>query len=880
MNQNIFKIVISLLVCLILFPGVLFSREIDGHNPEYVTQQILIRFTTDTSDSRKNEIREDVGAELIKIVKSIHIELWQLPDGITTDEVIDYLNSLSEIEYLEPNYLYKPQMLPNDPYFNQLWYLKNTGQEVNGLAGLAGADISASAAWDIETGCHDIVIAVIDSGVAFDHPDLRNNVWTNISEIPGNNVDDDHNGYVDDLHGWDFVNDDNNPSDYSRDVYCNGHGTHVAGIIAAEGNNNIGVCGVMWHAQVMPLQIFDIYNQSSFIASVIQSINIISAIEYAVENGARIINCSFGGASYSQSQYDILKYANQHGVLVVCAAGNDDSNTDTDPQYPSCYDLPNIISVAATDQSGNLASYSNYGLKSVDVAAPGGSGVRGNIYSTVPPERITLFYDDFESTNDKWLTNGVYENWSVDYDFYWSNYLQDSVGDYHTDEDSKVWTKYSVNATNCRGVVIEYDLSYALENNYDFLNTEISWDDNNYFSIQEYTGLSGRWLHQTLWYNELNLGSFYLRFHLTTDYMYNYDGIMIDDVKITGIPWIFKGDEYDYKSGTSMAAPVVCGIAGLIWSLKPYLTHLEVKNCILNSVDKIPALEGIVKAGGQVNAKHALSFCLHSDFIIDFNGNGIHDTALFSPANHKWYIKDQSTPTYGTGDCIPVPGDYNGNGATDLAVIDLTRPDNRAKWYLDGIGVFIYGLQDWIPVPGDYDGDGTTDAALFDPDTGKWYIRNQGVIIYGAGAIPVPADYDGDGTTDIAVYNPDSHKWYIKDVGIFTYGMADCIPVPADYDGDGVTDLAVIDTSRPDGMAKWYIRDLAVFIYGAVADTIPVPGDYDGDGDADPCLFYQDSGKWYCRQVGVWTYGNGDMIPLASNLATRYAMAGEDDKVW
>jgi hypothetical protein len=259
--------------------------------------------------------------------------------------------------------------------------------------------------------------------------------------------------------------------------------------------------------------------------------------------------------------------------------------------------------------------------------------------------------------------------------------------------------------------------------------------------------------------------------------------------------------------------------------------------------------------------------------LIDFNGDTTHDIALFHPAEHKWFIREQTTSTYGTTECIPVPGNYDGDGDTDLAVVDLTRGDGMAKWYLDGSGVFIYGLKTWIPVPGDYDGDGDTDAALFNPDTGKWYVRNQFVTTYGTGGIPVPGDYDGDGTTDIAVFNPTDHKWYIKDIGIFTYGMADCIPVPGDYDGDGDTDLAVIDTSRPDGMAKWYIRNQAVFIYGAVADTIPVPGDYDGDGDTDPCLFYQNTGKWYCRQVGVWTYGSDSMIPLASNLATRYAIS-------
>jgi len=606
--KYIYSLLILMLWLLISPIGFLQAAENDkGVSSNYVAHQILVRFTAETPEGRKNEIRQAVNAELIKIVKSIRVELWQLPDDLTTDETMDYLHSLPEVEYVEPNFLYKQQALPNDPLFGKLWFLHNTGQLVNGLVGAAGADISAPAAWQIETGNRNMVIAVIDSGVAFDHPDLINNIWINTGEIPGNQFDDDDNGYVDDIHGWDFVNNDNNPSDYSTDLYGNGHGTHVAGIIAAEGNNNLGICGVMWHAQIMPLQIFDIYQKNSFYDNLIKLSNILDAIEYAVDNGARIINCSFGSHSYSQFQYDIIAYAHQHGVLVVCAAGNDGTDTDVNFHYPSCYNLPNIISVAATDETDNLASYSNFGIESVDIAAPGGSGIRGNIYSTVPPERITLFYDDLESISyDKWLTSGLYENWSVGYNSYWGSYLQDSSGNYHENENSTVWTRNPIDAANCRGLFFEYEINYELETGYDFLNTEISLDGTSYFPIKEYTGFSNGWLTQMFWCNETDLGLFYLRFHLKTDYLYNYDGAMIDSVKVTAIPWVFTGNEYDFKSGTSMAAPVVSGIAGLVWSLNPSLTHLEVKSCLMDSVDQVDSLAGLIKTGGRVNAVSAL----------------------------------------------------------------------------------------------------------------------------------------------------------------------------------------------------------------------------------------------------------------------------------
>ena len=578
---------------------------------QYIPHEVLVKFKPGIDDKQKKLVREEYSADLIQTVDSINLEQWRLPEEQTTEDIVELLKICPDISHAEPNYLYTPQKIPNDPEFSKLWFLQNTGQIIRESSGTPGADISGTKAWDMETGNPDLVIAVIDSGVAFEHPDLIDNVWINNDEIPDNGLDDDNNGYIDDKYGWDFVNKDNNPSDYSKDLSGDGHGTHVAGIIAARGNNSIGTVGVMWQAKIMALQIFDIYETTSFIDAVIQNINIISAIEYAVNNGAKIINCSFGGPSDSQFQYDAYEYANSKGVLVVVAAGNENANNDFSPIYPSNYNLPNIISVAATDEFDNLASYSNYGKNTVDVAAPGGDN-SFNIYRTTPPARETLFFEDFESGDDNWKKDSVYENWSLIYDpLFESTVMRDSVNNYHDNENSYIQTLTPINAENYRGLHIQFISSFRLEQDFDLLIVEGS-DDGINFSVGSpvtgsISGFSNGIERLMSWGSETEIGrSFYLRFRLQSDESRNYDGAAIDDIKLTGIHWVFTGNEYDYKSGTSMAAPVVSGIAGLVWSYKPSLTHIEVKNAILNSVDKLPGLNGKILTSGRVNAANAL----------------------------------------------------------------------------------------------------------------------------------------------------------------------------------------------------------------------------------------------------------------------------------
>ena len=275
----------------------------------------------------------------------------------------------------------------SEPAWDELWGLENTGQEIYqgepGTAGTPDADIDARQALAITTGDPGTVVAVIDDGVDFTHPDLAARAWTNPGESGAgretNGVDDDGNGYIDDVHGWDFCHDDNTVHDFGDD----GHGTHVAGTIAAS-LNGVGVVGVAPSVSIMALK----FISSETIECGLDS-QAIAAIEYAKSFGVHIVNASWGGRGALNSAPELYDAIKTSGMLFVAAAGNDSDNNDTDPfpSLPASFDLPNILSVAAIDNSGGLASFSNYGKKTVDIAAPG-----EGILSALPAGTIPGLY--------------------------------------------------------------------------------------------------------------------------------------------------------------------------------------------------------------------------------------------------------------------------------------------------------------------------------------------------------------------------------------------------------------------------------------------------------------------------------------------------------
>ena len=328
----------------------------------FVPDRLMVKFVPGVDDASRLAIHARYGGRVLKNFRlDGDLQLIGLPEGSDLEALMTQYRSFSEIRYIEPDFLYSISVLPNDSRFGDLWGMHNVGQS----GGLVDFDIDAPEGWDINTDASNVVIGSIDTGVDENHEDLAANMWSNPGEIPGNGVDDDANGYLDDVDGWDFLGNDAIAQDDHN------HGSHTMGTAAGVGSNGVGVAGVAWSARIMRLKIC---NQSgSCIGSAA-----VEATDYATENGARLTSNSWGGGGYSQAMQDAIDRADAAGVLYIAAAGNNGRNIDSSPFYPASYDSPNVVSVANVTRFGSRSSSSNYGAVSVDLGAPG-----TDIWSTV-----------------------------------------------------------------------------------------------------------------------------------------------------------------------------------------------------------------------------------------------------------------------------------------------------------------------------------------------------------------------------------------------------------------------------------------------------------------------------------------------------------------
>jgi thermitase len=369
------SLVVTLSIIVLVGSGLSAQRALSEPEPEgpqpgssestFAAGQILVKVEDDAPADALASLNHRNDASTKEKIPDTRVRVVDLPDDLSVTEAVGRYEASPNVEYAEPDYLLYPQATPNDPDYLKMYNLDNRGQ----YDGTFDADIDAPEAWKVTKGSADTVVAIIDTGIDIRHPDLNDNIWTNPDEVPGNGEDDDRNGYVDDVHGWDFVNEDASVFDGPGD----GHGTHVAGTIAAEGNNGVGVTGINWQVEIMPLKFLGAGGRVS---------DAVEALNYAVAEGAKISNNSYGyydncSGCYAQTLRDAIERADEEaGHLFVAAAGNGGGDYAL---YPASYESPNIISVAATNQKDTLASFSNYGSASVDLGAPGTS-----ILSTYP----------------------------------------------------------------------------------------------------------------------------------------------------------------------------------------------------------------------------------------------------------------------------------------------------------------------------------------------------------------------------------------------------------------------------------------------------------------------------------------------------------------
>jgi subtilisin family serine protease len=578
------------------------------------------------SEGQRYSVHNLVGAASVRKTGIDEFDRVKLPPGVSVQEAIRTYQANPDVEYAEPNYIVKTVAIPNDAKFSQQWGLHNTGQTVNGVTGSAGADIDAPDAWNVAQGSASVIVAVIDTGIDNNHPDLSGNV----------------------LPGYNFVDGNNHTTD------LNGHGTHVSGILGAAGNNSIGVAGINWSVKILPLKVLDQNGEGT-------EADVMTAVAYAASNNARVVNMSFAFTPESPSDGKPLRstIASHPNILFVAAAGNENTNDDITPSYPASFDLSNVISVAASDQNDNLAGFSNYGPTSVDVAAPG-----TNILSTIPSFSTGTTYSgeynvvylsySFGCISDANSRHAVMQS-ALNFENISSGdkilLVDDDGGDtfetYYTEAlQSLGFTPdiYTV-PLNSDGpplnILNQYKLVIWLTGG-EYWNTLTATDQ---IELQSYLDSGGRlfisgqdigydigsssfyqnYLHAT-YVTDDALGSSYTGLNnfsglfvtfpeICRDSMNDQYLISVDAVNPSGAGslsafYIDYDDAYQFLYGTSMSTPAVAGIGALLLSLHNDFTADQVKETILGSVDILPSLQGKVLTGGRVNAYRTLSALL------------------------------------------------------------------------------------------------------------------------------------------------------------------------------------------------------------------------------------------------------------------------------
>lgn len=518
----------------------------------YAEAQIIVKYKTGVSSMSAARANARIGASTVKRFRSMPgVEAVRLTSGLTVEQAIERFEAMPEVAYAEPNFRVSVAAIdPDDPRYPDQWHLKNTGQD----GGTVDADVDADLAWSYETGSASTRIGVIDTGVDYTHPDLDGNVWVNAAEQSGTpGADDDGNGYIDDIYGWDAVDDDGDAMD------GHGHGTHVAGILGAEGNNADGVSGVSWDVSIVPIRVLDSYGSGTMV-------DVLEGFDYADALGIPVLNNSWGrSGGFSQAEYDAMAAMTE--TLFVCAAGNAGADTDTTPFYPASYDLANVLAVGASDSADAASWFSNYGATSVDVFAPG-SGINATIpaqQQITAPGVIELYRDEFDTLDD-WVPfseNTRFPGMAVSSAFSWSPTTSAVWGAYGNNEEIWLDKATPLDLSAATNPWMHWRMGYKTEEACDFVWWGVyDASDDTYYPLGSASGYNQDW--QSFDFVEdltafVGENDIYPYFGLATDGSISpldpvmpvpeFWGMWIDDVTVVE-PFMFA-DGFDSSAGWS-----------------------------------------------------------------------------------------------------------------------------------------------------------------------------------------------------------------------------------------------------------------------------------------------------------------------------------------
>ena len=537
-RSRTFRLLLVAALCVAMVPAVAVGRAVpvaqteptmkvpagaavDSAGYPYVADEIIVKFGDGVSVSAAQAINASFGARTVARSEGVSgLQLVRLPKGVTAATASLRYSETEGVAYAQPNYLHQISALPNDTRMSELWGMHNEGQ----TGGVEDADIDAPEAWDVQTGDGDVIVAVIDTGVDYRHPDLVDNMWTNPGEIPGNSIDDDGNGYVDDVYGYDFINYDSDPVD------DHAHGTHCSGTIGGVADNGLGVAGVAWDVQIMALKFLSADGYGDTWGAV-------EAIYYAEMMGADIMSNSWGGGPWEQVLYDAIASTD---ALFVAAAGNDSSSTDEWENYPSCYDLPNVLAVGATDAWDQIAWFSNWGAETVDVFAPG-----DNVLSTVagpPPAFVPDVLGGFgvsscDDLTDWDVSTYVYNPWDLTTDYMVSEPAALAHLGYSNKEDSWAYLSSPIDLSTMTYPSLQFQAYYETEPGFDVLHAWASADGSTWTEVASASGWSEGFVPIT---GDLSAfagdSDVYIAFSFTSDASIDskdgFLGAVVDDVDV------------------------------------------------------------------------------------------------------------------------------------------------------------------------------------------------------------------------------------------------------------------------------------------------------------------------------------------------------------